>query len=88
MKPSSPVVLVQLDEATIAALRELPVLMEHLRRQASASSILSLREAARRAKRRTGEVSAALKCGALPATRNGRNWRVRASDLDLWAQKP
>ncbi len=46
---------------------------------------LSLTQAARRVKRRTADVAAALNAGELKGRLDGRRWRIRAADLATWA---
>jgi hypothetical protein len=55
------------------------------RRAAAAVERLSANVAARMVKRRTELVLAAVASGALPATRTGKAWAIRAADLDTWA---
>ena len=56
------------------------------RRERDQAATLSLIGAARRAKRRTADVAAALTSGALPGVKEGRLWKVRADLLDTWAK--
>ncbi len=79
--------LVQLTDAELAALRSLPALVEHLQAAKDSTSMLPLTVAARRVRRRTAVVAAAIASGALPAKRSGRTWRILASDADAWAVK-
>ncbi len=79
--------LVQLTEVELSALRALPALVEHLEAAKASTSLLPLTVAARRVRRRTADVAAAIASGALPAKRSGRTWRILASDADAWAVK-
>jgi len=59
---------------------------------ADATAMLSLVQAARRARRRRADVLAALRSGKLPGAfdsdRGSRGcWRIRAGDVDAWASK-
>jgi hypothetical protein len=85
----TPIVLVPLTEPERAALALLPELMELLR--AKRREVLTLTDACRRVKRRTGAVSDALRSGELrgklvPGGSRGR-WRIDSRDLDEWALK-
>ena len=56
-------------------------------REAKEDRPLSAREVARRARRRMGDVCAALASGALPARRTGRAWHVAPAACSEWIAK-
>jgi hypothetical protein len=84
---SAAVHLVQLSDAELAALRQLPDLLRRLGKQANAGGKLTLVAAARRIKRRTADVQAAIVAKKLPARRQGRRWSIDVRDLDEWARR-
>jgi len=47
---------------------------------------LSLNKAARLARRRTADVVAAMRSGALPSTRKGNRWSTSAANVRAWVE--
>ena len=80
--PPSSIVVLTADE--LRALVEGAVRSALAARDAEEDRPLSAREVAKRARRRMGDVCAALANGALPARRSGRAWHVRPSDCAEW----